>query len=353
MQEIDFEKGILHLLDWYDRTHRILPWRENPTPYRVLVSEVMLQQTRVETVIPYFERFVSELPDFQSLASVDPERLMKLWEGLGYYSRATNLRQAAIRVTTAFGGKLPADLEVIRSLCGVGDYTAGAVAAIAFGLPTPAVDGNVHRVIARLTADDSDGSAMVVRKRYADYLKDKIPPDRPGDFDQALIELGATVCLPHGEPHCTECPLADLCTAHRKGNPDAYPAKNPRKARRVEQLTVLRITDGDRLCLRKREDRGLLAGMWELPNLPGYPDEREINGILRKWGLEPIRLIRLPDAVHLFTHREWHMRGYEIRIAPVEPYKTDLSLFFFPTGLIAEKRSLPSAFAPYLHPDRT
>ncbi|MGM9681360.1 MAG: A/G-specific adenine glycosylase [Eubacteriales bacterium] len=352
MQEICFEKAVPRLLDWYDRNRRCLPWRENPTPYRVLVSEVMLQQTRVETVIPYFERFVSELPDFESLASVDPERLMKLWEGLGYYSRAANLRQAANQVMNTFGGSLPADPDAIRSLCGVGDYTAGAVAAIAFGLPTPAVDGNVHRVMARLTADDSEGSVMMIRKKYAEYLKDRIPPDRPGEFDQALIELGATVCLPNGEPHCSDCPLSERCAAHRQGNPEAYPVKNPRKARRIEELTVLRITDGDRLCLRKRSDRGLLAGMWELPNLPGYPDEREIGSVLRKWGLEPIRLIRLPDAVHLFTHREWHMRGYEVRVAPVEPFETDLSLMFFRIDQIAENRSVPTAFRPYLHGER-
>lgn len=352
MQEIEFEKAVPRLLDWYDKSRRILPWRENPTPYRVLVSEVMLQQTRVETVIPYFERFVSELPDFQSLAKVDPERLMKLWEGLGYYTRATNLRQAAIQVTRSFGGRLPGNLEAIRSLCGVGDYTAGAVAAIAFGLPTPAVDGNVHRVIARLTADASDESPVLIRRRYAEYLQAFIPADRPGDFDQALIELGATVCLPNGEPHCSDCPLSDLCIAKKQGNPTAYPVKCPRKARRVEELTVLRIVDGDRLCLRKRGERGMLAGMWELPNLPGYPDEREIEQVLRKWGLEPVRLIRLPDAVHLFTHREWHMRGYEVRVAPVEPFEADLSLFFFPADLIAKKRSIPTAFAPYLDGER-
>ncbi len=348
MEKSDWKLAVPALLEWYDREGRDLPWRRDPTPYRVLVSEIMLQQTRVETVKPYFERFLNEFPDFESLAAADDERLLKLWQGLGYYNRALNLRRAARQVTGDHGGILPGDYNTIRSLCGVGDYTAGAVSAFAFGLPVPAVDGNVIRVLSRLYADGENPAPAAARKRYMEWLTPVIPTDRPGDFGQTLIELGALICVPK-RPDCERCPISDFCAAKRAGNPGDYPPPVPQKPRKNVEMTVLQILDGDRLCIRRRPTTGLLARMWELPHLEGYPDEREILRVLRDFGLDPVRIERLPDAVHVFTHLTWQMRGYAIRVALVSD-DPGSGLRFFPLKEIGSAHPIPSAFAYYLPP---
>ena len=226
----------LPLLLWYRENARDLPWRKKPTAYRVWVSEIMLQQTRVAAVLDYYRRFLEELPDVQALAEVPEERLMKLWQGLGYYSRARNLQRAARTIVSGFGGRFPERYEDIRALPGVGDYTAGAVGSIAFGLPTPAVDGNVLRVIARITGDGGDISTPAMKKRVTEALARVIPVDAPGDYNQALMELGATVCLPNGAPLCEKCPAARLCTAFQQGRTGELPVKAPKKPRREEDL---------------------------------------------------------------------------------------------------------------------
>ena len=226
------------LLAWYQANARRLPWRENPTPYRVWVSEMMLQQTRVAAAIPYYLRFLEALPTLEDLAACPRERLMKLWQGLGYYSRAANLQKAAQLVVERYGGRLPADAGALRALPGVGDYTAGAVASIAFGLPCPAVDGNVLRVLARLTANRQDIALPGTKKDCAAALVQIIPRDCPGDFNQALMDLGATVCLPNGQPLCAQCPLRGLCRARALGLQAELPLREKRTARRLEALTV-------------------------------------------------------------------------------------------------------------------
>ena len=236
------------LLHWYDYNKRLLPWRENKDPYRIWISEIMLQQTRVEAVKPYFDRFMEALPTVYDLAEVEDDRLMKLWEGLGYYNRARNLKAAAQTIVQEYGGQLPADYDKLLSLKGIGMYTAGAIGSIAFELQVPAVDGNVLRVLARLWGDDSDILKDKTKKDMGRRIMEFMPEDRPGDFNQALIELGATVCVPNGKPLCDQCPWDTVCRAYKEDLIDKLPVKTPKKAnKRVDcslgEEPILRHSD--------------------------------------------------------------------------------------------------------------
>lgn len=338
------------LLSWYDAGRRILPWREEPTPYHVWLSEIMLQQTRVESVKPYYDRFLQVLPDIGSLAAVEEERLLKLWEGLGYYNRARNLKKAAEILVSECGGEMPDDYERIQALPGIGSYTAGAISSIAFGRPYPAVDGNVLRVLARLRADDRDILNAKVKKSVEDELLDVMPTDRPGDFNQALMELGAMVCIPNGAPKCEECPWKEFCLAREKGLTAEFPRKAQKKPRSIEKKTILVIQDAGQVALRKRPAKGLLAGMYEFPSLEGHCEEEEVSAYLRKIGLSPIRIRKLPPAKHVFTHKEWHMTGYLIRVdeLAVKGEGQELQGFVFvePEQTLTDY-PIPSAFAAY------
>lgn len=255
------------LLRWFDGSRRILPWREDPSPYHVWVSEIMLQQTRVEAVKPYYDRFLTELPDIGALAQAKEEKLLKLWEGLGYYNRVKNMQKAAQTVMLCYDGKLPEDYETLIELKGIGSYTAGAISSIAYGRKVPAVDGNVLRVMARNLEYDGDILKDSTKKYFFRLLKEHMPTDRPGDFNQALMELGALVCVPNGKPLCDDCPLCGTCLARRHGTTDEYPVKSGKKPRRIVNMTVYHITDAEgRLLIRRRTAPGLLSGMWELPN---------------------------------------------------------------------------------------
>ena len=295
----------LPLLLWYRENARDLPWRKKPTAYRVWVSEIMLQQTRVAAVLDYYRRFLEELPDVQALAEVPEERLMKLWQGLGYYSRARNLQRAARTIVSGFGGRFPERYEDIRALPGVGDYTAGAVGSIAFGLPTPAVDGNVLRVIARITGDGGDISTPAMKKRVTEALARAIPVDAPGDYNQALMELGATVCLPNGAPLCEKCPAARLCTAFQQGRTGELPVKAPKKPRREEDRTVyLLFYDG---CV----------------------------------ALRPVTTERAGTARHIFTHIQWNMTAIAAELdGPALPE----GWVWADRGELEREYALPSAF---------
>lgn len=304
------------LLRWYDCNARVLPWRENPTPYRVWISEIMLQQTRVEAVKPYFERFVAELPDIRALAETDDDKLMKLWEGLGYYSRARNLKKAARIAAERFDGRLPADYDELLKLPGIGPYTAGAVASIAFGISAPAVDGNVLRVLTRVTADYSNVSDTKVKREMEQQVRDILPPGRAGDMNQALMELGATICLPNGSPHCEACPLEQLCEAKRQGNPLDFPQKNTKKERKIENRTVLLLTCAGKTALQKRPEKGLLAGLYEFPNLDGHLSGGQIRKKLEEWGMQAVSVKEAGKAKHVFSHVEWHMKGFLIEVKP-------------------------------------
>lgn len=306
MQE-ELEQLTMPLLLWYRENKRDLPWRANPEPYRVWVSEIMLQQTRVAAVLDYYRRFMDALPTVEDLAEVPEDALMKLWQGLGYYSRARNLQKAAKQIMEEHGGCFPDDYQSIRALPGVGDYTAGAVASIAFGIPVPAVDGNVLRVVARICGDDGDITTPAMKKRVTQNLAQVIPVDAPGAYNQALMELGATVCVPNGAPLCGKCPAREVCRAYLEERTDQLPVKAAKKERRIEERLVYLIFHGNRVALRRRAKKGLLAGLWEYPN-----ELAEAGNPLSRWGI--VEQERHPGGTgkHIFTHIEWRMNAVMI-----------------------------------------
>ena len=331
------------LLNWYDGNRRILPWREEPEAYRVWISEIMLQQTRVEAVKPYFARFINALPDIGSLAVADEQTLLKLWEGLGYYNRARNLQKAARIIMEEHGGAMPASYEKLLKLPGIGSYTAGAIASIAFGIPEPAVDGNVLRVIARLLGDREDITKAGTKKRYEALIRDNMDKDRAGDYNQALIELGAIVCIPAGKPLCEECPFNSLCLAHKGELTDVIPVKAPKKPRRIEEKTVFLLEWEDKAAIRKRSSKGLLASLYEFPNIPGHAGEDALAEALGLPEEEILMVERLPDSVHIFSHVEWHMTGYRVKMAKEHPELYEM----VKKEEIFSKYPLPNAFGVY------
>lgn len=333
------------LLAWYDKGHRDLPWRREPTPYGVWVSEIMLQQTRVEAVKPYYARFMEALPDVRALAEVSDEVLYKLWEGLGYYSRARNLKKAAGEICQRHGGSLPADHSALLQLSGIGSYTAGAIASIAFGIPAPAVDGNVLRVVARLLATDRNVLDPAFKREVEQMILPAIPQDRAGDFTQAMIELGATVCTPTAsEQTCRACPLAHLCAAKRAGLVGILPVRHKNTVRRQEQKTVLLITDGKEILLRRRPNTGLLAGLWEFPHLSSHLSEEELRLQLELWSITPQRIRRIGPATHLFTHIKWDMIGFLVTVSHLgsSPVGEAVSLTD-----ARDRYAIPSAFSTF------
>lgn len=335
------------LLIWYDKNKRKLPWRDCHNAYYTWVSEIMLQQTRVEAVKPYFERFVTELPDVAALAACPEEKLMKLWEGLGYYSRVRNMQKAAIQVVKEFGGELPRTVQELLSLKGIGAYTAGAIASIAYEVPAAAVDGNVLRVVSRITESREDIMKQNVRKKMANELEAIIPTGRAGDFNQALMELGAVVCVPNGAPKCGECPAAAHCLACRHHTQETLPVKAPKKARTEELRTVFVIQDGNCTAIRKRPAKGLLAGLYELPNTPGHLSKEEALEYVKEMDLEALHIEPLPDAKHIFSHIEWRMRGYRIRVSSLEQPKNK-DLLFVDKRESEKTYAIPSAFGVYV-----
>lgn len=359
IDNFDLRKIVQPLQEWFLKNARVLPWRENPTAYYVWVSEIMLQQTRVEAVKPYFDRFIRELPDVKSLADCPEDKLLKLWEGLGYYNRVRNLNIGAKQVMETYDGVIPSEYKELLQLKGVGHYTAGAIASIAYGKPVPAVDGNVLRVISRVTGDDSDIMKQSVRTHMEEKLLELMislsdsmtkQAERviPSIFNQALMELGATVCIPNGAPHCKECPWYDFCEARIRNRIGELPVKKKSKERRIEKRTVLIIKDGQQVALHKREGKGLLAGLYELPNLEGHLLENEILSVIEERGYEVVRIQPLCDAKHIFSHVEWHMKGYVVFISNREYTKTaDSNWFFVDVKDTKEHYAIPSAFSQY------
>lgn len=343
------EQIVLPLLKWYDTDHRKLPWRETKDPYKIWVSEIMLQQTRVEAVKPYYTRFMEKFPTVEALAKAEDDVLLKCWEGLGYYSRARNLKKAAIMVMEEYDGGMPDTWEELQKLPGVGSYTAGAIASIAFNREVPAVDGNVLRILSRLRKEDAFITAAAVKKRVENELLTIMPKGRSGDFNQALMELGATVCIPNGEPKCDLCPWNALCMAKRDGCMTEYPKKEPKKKRSVENKTVLVLKYGENVAIHKRPDKGLLAGLYELPMLEGHLKKEEVINSLQEQGLYAIRIEKLPDAVHIFSHKEWHMKAYAVRIDELinDKYADKESYLFVHPKETEADYPIPSAFAAY------
>ena len=391
MMEIS-EQMTQKLIEWYAEKRRILPWRENPTPYHVWISEIMLQQTRVDTVKGYYARFLASCPDIRALAEAPEDVYMKLWEGLGYYSRVRNMHKAAEEIMTAYGGEMPGSYEKLLGITGIGPYTAAAIASIAFGEKVPAVDGNLLRVFARLSAYPENIKTEKARKVAAEYYLRWMPegvrttqgtvsaekcletarlsltdtgagvPDAdrvaeratcaahgfytPGSFNQALMDLGATICLPNRAPLCTDCPLRDFCTAHARGEETAYPVMPEKKARRIEDRTVFLIHDTGRIVIGKRPPKGLLASLYEFPNTEGHLSEADALRYVAGLGIQALRIRPLPAAKHIFSHIEWHMIGYAITVDELAPFDSD-QLLLVSLKELAETYSIPSAFAAY------
>ena len=298
------------LLAWYDRCGRDLPWRADADPYKIWISEIMLQQTRVDTVIPYYDRFLRALPSVEHLAQVSDDVLLKLWEGLGYYRRAANLKKAARQLAEQHAGRLPGEVSELLRLPGIGPYTAGAIASIAFGKPVPAADGNVFRILARLTGRKDSIDDTEVRKELTALVSSWIPTDRPGDFNQALMDLGATICLPNGAPVCAKCPLQRFCRAYTEGLTQDIPIRSGKKPRKIEKKTLFVIKWKGRVALQKRKKGGLLENLWEFPGVEGWLSEKERRSALDSWGIQADQMSAMGAARHLFTHLEWHMEGY-------------------------------------------
>ena len=335
------------LLDWYDRNKRDLPWRDRGNPYYTWISEIMLQQTRVETVKPYFKRFISELPDVDRLAACPEEKLLKLWEGLGYYSRARNLKKAAMQMQERHGSEIPQEKEALLKLSGIGEYTAGAILSIAWQKSVPAVDGNVLRVWARLTGYEDDITSPQAKKLAQNMVGEWLDTSRPGDFNQALMELGALVCLPKDQARCPVCPVQEDCAAYRENKTAGLPVRKSRKERKIEERTVFVIRDGDLSAIRKRPGRGLLAGLYELPNEPGHYSPEEARRYIESLQLVPLRITPLPEARHIFTHIEWHLYGYQVRIAARENAEQEGLIFV--NGVSEEDTyAIPSAFSAFV-----
>lgn len=331
------------LLDWYDVNARILPWRDDPSPYRVWISEIMLQQTKVDTVKPYFERFLAELPTIKDLAAVDEQKLLKLWEGLGYYSRARNLKKAAVEIVEKQGSHFPCTAEDLMKLPGIGPYSAGAIASIAFGIKTPAIDGNVLRVITRITANRGDITQPEIKGEVGKTVLQLLPEIRIGDFNQALMELGATVCLPNGAPRCEICPVSIMCAAYAEGTVDQIPMKVRKKARKVQEKTIFVIQCNNKTAIRKRPDEGLLQGLWEFPNIDGALSQKEGEKVLQDWNIPVIKLEPLQKTKHIFTHVEWHMTGYLVHALACNLE----DLVWASPAEIRQRYTLPSAFKAY------
>ncbi len=328
------------LIEWYRENKRDLPWRNTIDPYAIWVSEIMLQQTRVEAVKPYYKRFMSELPNIESLARADEELLYKLWQGLGYYSRVRNMQKAAQTCVLAYGGQLPESYDELKKLCGIGAYTAGAIASFAYGLPVPAVDGNVLRVLSRYLGIEKPINTPAVLNEICEFIKNTIPKEQAGEFNQGLIELGATLCGPDKAPRCGGCPLVHSCVAFRDRKTDILPVRPPKKEKRKEKYTLLILKLGDTVALEKRPPKGLLGGLWQPPTLKGTIDLEGVREYLQEQSAEIAEIRALPSSEHIFTHIVWEMQAYEISL------RTPGNFTFYGKEE-RDQLALPSAFKAY------
>ena len=329
------------LLPWYKAHRRDLPWRKDKDPYHIWLSEIMLQQTRVEAVKGYYARFLQELPTIAALANCDDDKLHKLWEGLGYYSRVRNLKKAAQAIIERHGGVFPCCHKDILALPGIGSYTAGAICSIAFDHPTPAVDGNVLRVVSRLTEDATPIDLPAYKKSVEQQLAAIYPKDA-GDFTQALMELGATVCGPNRKPGCENCPCKAFCGGAIHGTAEQFPIKLPKKEKKVEEKTVFILSCDGQYALQKRPDTGLLAGLWQFPNTSGTLTVNDALQWVQKKGLAPREVLRQVSRQHIFTHIRWEMQGIYLEVTEPKGEFTWLT-----AAEIQNHAALPTAFRQF------
>lgn len=321
------------VVNWYNENKRDLPWRENRDPYRVWVSEIMLQQTRVEAVKPYFERFMEQFDSVERLALADEDQLYKVWEGLGYYSRVRNMKKAAQICVEHYQGKLPVDYDELLRLPGIGPYTAGAIASIAYQAKVCAIDGNVMRIYARLFALEDNIISEAFKKKTANLIQKDMAKDM-GIFNQGLMDLGATICLPNGNPRCNICPLNDLCQAYAQGKQNRLPNRIKKTKRKVEKLTVEIYEFNDQVLLHRRSEKGLLAGLYEFVSVEGHKVKKDY----------PKQTQYLGKTRHVFSHRIWEMKGFLI---PCEQCFEKEGYFWDSIHQIENVYSIPSAFQFY------
>lgn len=331
------------LLAWFQKNRRVMPWRDCPDPYHIWVSEIMLQQTRVEAVRGYFQRFLAELPTIQHLAQAPEQQLLKLWEGLGYYNRVRNLKKGAVLVVETFDGQLPPDFDALKTIPGIGDYTAGAIASLAFGIAAPAVDGNVYRVLSRLTGSFANTSKTAVQRSYRQLVMSILPKDQPGNFNQSLMELGALVCRPNGLPFCDSCPLETLCVSKGEDWVLDLPVKNPPSSRTTEHRTLLFYHSPGQLLVTQRPPSGLLANLWQPINLKGRLKEEEVAAHWEQQGVSPCSIKEGKTAKHIFSHREWELSSWWIQLE--QPFPAPKRGRWISS---LEEVPLPSAFSSYL-----
>ncbi|MBU1020110.1 MAG: A/G-specific adenine glycosylase [Firmicutes bacterium] len=335
---IDQKEFENHLLLWYEQSKRVLPWRDNPTPYRVWISEIMLQQTRVEAVIPYFNRFISHLPDVYTLSLVEDDFLNKLWEGLGYYSRVRNLKKAAVQIVENFGGVIPNNQKDLESLPGIGNYTSGAILSIAFQQPFTAVDGNVLRVFARLTAYRENIKDPNFKKEIKQLVFSLLPKTRVGDFNQGLMEIGSTVCLPNGTPLCMVCPLQSFCESFANNIVSEIPVKQVKKKRRIEKKTVLIMSCDSLYAIEQRGNSGLLAGLYQFPLLEGHVTLKAIQEAYK----DALDIKEIEPSKHIFTHLEWEIKAYSMLVK-----RKENNYIWVNKKEIENTYSIPNAFMKY------
>ena len=340
---MELENITLPLLDWYNKAKRNLPWRENQSVYHTWISEIMLQQTRVESVKDYYLRFIEKIPDIETLSKIDEDTLLKLWEGLGYYSRARNLQKAAKIIMEQHNGKFPDTYEEILKLPGIGNYTVGAILSIGYNKPYPAIDGNALRILSRLTECDLDIQENKTQK-YFEELLTPIIPKQAGDFTQAFMDLGATICLPNTEPHCESCPLNKICQAHLNNTTSIYPIKNKKIERKIEKKIVLLFCYKNEILIHKRPNEGLLANLYEFFQINGEFTQKQIQDKLKQENINFKEIYSLGNYTHKFSHIEWHMKGYLIELKKKFNHE---DYFWCSISDIESKYCIPSAFRPY------
>ncbi len=333
------EDVLKRLLAWYQSSHRDLPWRKTRDPYCIWISEIMLQQTRVEAVKEYYCRFLAVFPTVSVLAEAEEEQILKLWEGLGYYSRARNLKKAACQIMEQQGGIFPSDWDSVRKLPGIGDYTAGAILSIAFGQPVPAVDGNVLRVLSRIFHDESDIMDPKTKARYTELLRQVYPDKYCSEVTQSLMELGAMVCVPNGEPKCEDCPVFEICRARVMGDADALPVKSKKADRKTQKKTVIVLQCGEEVAISKRSEKGLLHGMWEPMNMDGHLLEKD----LKKQFFSSQKIEKIGTHRHIFTHIEWDMVGYRVILSQKEG-----NFQWVTREELKTTYAIPKAFQPFM-----
>lgn len=342
MEEIELIKKIrMPLVQWYQRNKRELPWRREKNPYHIWISEIMLQQTRIEAVKQYYERFIKQLPTIKDLADIEEEKLLKLWEGLGYYSRAKNLKKAAIIIEEQYQNQMPRTYAELIQLPGIGEYTAGAISSIAYDEQVPAVDGNVLRVLSRVIGSKKDILESKTKKEFTEKLQ-KIIPKQAGDFNQGLMELGELVCIPKGKPLCEICPLQKNCIAKKEDLIDLIPVRKQKVKRRKEDVTVFLLEFKGKIAIRKRRETGLLANMYEFPNILEKVKKQEIEKVLQNWNLTSNGIKKVGTNCHIFSHIEWNMIGYKIEVI-----NSNEEFMWVKKSDILEKYPIPSAFVPF------